>query len=226
MGRPINKRWIDSGPGNQIKIVSWVPGTSDLNGTEGFITSQKGSTTYRVTDFNGASGECQLVDKADGDLLEGEMNIPCVTDAGADRVVKLYNRTIIIGSTGLQEGWTFTVDGGDGLTQLIALLEVAISAQPVDDTSSTGAASYTVTTNALAGEAFQWEVSDDAGATWADATGVIDSVTYTDDTTDTLVLAGVANTTPPISNLYRVIITATNAVPATSDGAATLIFGS
>ena len=72
MGRPLNKRYFGSGvTGHEIKITAKVG--SNATG-DGYIIKQRGSKTFKV-DVAGNVGICKLVDKADNDLLAGEMNI-------------------------------------------------------------------------------------------------------------------------------------------------------
>jgi len=189
---------------------------------EGVIDSGiSGLGTVNVTKLYG--NEAIVADPSDADAYNQDPNVinPTYSGTGGQGALRPSGST-----PGPKMGWTFAVSDVDGLLQLTDAATINITVQPVDDTSAAGAATYTLTTTGLTPTTYQWELSTDAGASWVDATGVIDSVTYTDDTTDTLVLAGVANTVPPIGNLYRVVMTNVGTPDIVSDGAATLIFGS
>jgi len=217
MGRPLNKRYFGNNADDNISARAFVPGGGDDEAA--MILSQSATNEYRVRDINGVEGTCELVFKADAALLEGEMNIPCVTDSGNALCTKLYNRTCRVDNAGPAIGWTFVVDGGDGLVQLIDVVGVIITVQPADSVSSSGGGTFAVTTNGLGGEAFQWEVNLASGAQgagdWQDAVGAIEGVTYTNDTTATLTYAGAAGDDD--GNIYRVTITATDAFGTTSN---------
>jgi len=123
--------------------------------------------------------------------------------------------------------WTITdidVVQWSGAFQFQEVLRIVIFTQPANDTSSSGAASFTLTTGVIVPASYQWEYSTDGGTVWATATGTIGNITYTNDTTATLTLAGV--TAGEDAYQYRVVMTDTNGPDVTSDGAAILTFGS
>ena len=78
MGRPLNKRYFGSGAGNQIKVRAKIGANAE---GDGVIVSQRGSKKFKVT-VGANTGDCFLVDKADGALGANEMSITVLTDAG------------------------------------------------------------------------------------------------------------------------------------------------
>lgn len=95
-------------------------------------------------------------------------------------------------------------------------LNIVIGTQPANDSSATGEAvtfSVAATTVPTGGAlTFAWEVSADAGATYADATGGV----YSGETTATL---AISDNTGLDGNLYRCEISATGAKNVTSTAA-------
>jgi hypothetical protein len=92
---------------------------------------------------------------------------------------------------------------------------ITITQQPTNQTAADGAATFTVAATASNGSAvsFQWELSTDSGATWANVTGA---------TAASLALTGLTETAN--GNQYRAVVSATGATSVPSD-AATLTVG-
>ena len=105
------------------------------------------------------------------------------------------------------------VDGGDyvGVVMDPEVPTINITQQPVNQTSSSGAATFTVAASVSDGSTptFQWEKSDDAGTTWAAVSGAtsasldLTGLTYADDHSDQ----------------YRAVVSATGATSVTSSSA-------
>lgn len=92
---------------------------------------------------------------------------------------------------------------------------ITIGTQPAaSSVTAPEAATFSVAATATqsATIAYAWEVSDDAGDTWASATGGV----YSDEDTDTL---AISDSTGLDAYLYRCVLTATGAATVTSDDA-------
>jgi len=115
MGRPINKRHFGTPDANNQLKVQFHNGTSSV---PGYIVKQKGSLRFLCKDANGDTAICRLVDKDAGDLLEGEMSITAVNDAGDSiRVVKITGRKITA-NDGDSYPWNFSTSNSDGAVQV------------------------------------------------------------------------------------------------------------
>jgi len=115
MGRPLNKRYFGEPTvdGKEIK-VQFNEGTGSKSG---WIVKQKASKRFLVTDGT-VEGICSLVDKASGDLLEGEMSITVKDDAGvAKQVVKIAGRKVTV-DTGESIAWNFDTSTTDGKVEI------------------------------------------------------------------------------------------------------------
>lgn len=211
MGRPLNKRFFGSGAGDQIKVRAKIGANAE---GDGIIVSQRGSKKFKVT-VGANTGDCFLVDKANGALGANEMTITVQTDAGTlVRATKISaHRVSTVAGTSF--AWTFDGSITDGKVE-IAEVETAVSpfitigTQPTDETASEaiGTATFTVVATVTQGATltYQWGVSADEGVTWSALVG---------ETTDTLALTGL--TQADDGTQYRVIVSATGATPVTSD---------
>lgn len=209
MGRPLSKKFFTSGDGSQLGVRAKVIGHAEGAGS---IVNQRGARRFKVN-IGGTIGVCKLVDKANGTLLDGEMTITVVTDAGASkRVTKINNRTAVV--DGVKTPWTFTVSAIDNKVQAGDAVDpttIVISVDPADVTSLT-TATFNVTAAPAAGTytlKYKWQVSTDAGATWATITGET-AASYT-----------IADVTGLDGNKYRVQVSAKGLTTVTS-AAATL----
>jgi hypothetical protein len=216
MGRPLNKRYFGSGPGQQIKVNARV-GSAAVAG--GYIVSQRSTKKFRVN-AAGNIGVCKLVDKADVDLLENEMNITVLTDANTlDRVTKMYNRVAIVNNQKVR--WNFSADLTDGAVQMpdpesgfdvTVAPVISITTHPVTQTISVVGDSATFTVVASVTEnaelTYQWEylVGD---SSWVEISGA---------TSATL---EVTDSSPAYSdgNLFRVVVSADGAIDEVSNEA-------
>lgn len=109
MGRPINKRYFGAptASGNEIK-VQFNDGTGSM---PGYIVNQKGSKRFNCSNAGGTKTKlCTLVDKASGDLLEGEMSIVVDDNGTARQVTKISGRKVTL-DTGSMIPWDFTGTG-------------------------------------------------------------------------------------------------------------------
>jgi hypothetical protein len=212
MGRPINKRYFGSGPGNQIKVRAKIGANAE---GDGFIVRQKGTNKFIVT-VGSNTGVCRIVNKDSGSLDNNEMIINVLTDTGEYvQATKLYNRVAIIeGNTKIK--WNFAADLEDGSVQVLDVEgpTLVITKQPTNKTVVEGAnTTFTVNVTGVptAAISYQWEV-DDGVSGWTTIAGA---------TTKALSLTAV--TLAENTYQYRVVITGTGAVnsPLTS-AAATL----
>jgi hypothetical protein len=115
MGRPLNKRNFGepTPTGNEIK-VQFHNGTGSV---AGWIVKQTGSKRFVCTDGT-ATATCYLVDKASGDLLEGEMSITVLDDtATARQVLKIAGRKVTA-DDGSMYPWTFDDSNTDGAVEM------------------------------------------------------------------------------------------------------------
>jgi hypothetical protein len=106
-----------------------------------------------------------------------------------------------------------SADGVDSVISNAVLLifpVIQITGQPTQQTASGGAASFSVSASKNFGGTlqYQWEVSEDAGSSWAELAG---------QTASTLSLSGLGAAED--ENLYRVVISATGATSVTSSSA-------
>jgi hypothetical protein len=211
MGRPLNKRYFGSGAGDQIKVRAKIGSNAE---GDGVIVSQRGSKKFKVT-VGGNTGDCFLVDKANGSLAANEMTITVLTDAGQlVRATKISaHRVSTVAGTSF--AWTFDGSTTDGKVEIaevetgVAAPVITIGTQPADLTVDEGdPAVFTVVATVTQGltPTYLWEVSTDSGDTWAAAGS----------TTATLTIA---DSTGLDGNQYRVVVSATGATPVTSDAA-------
>jgi hypothetical protein len=192
MGRPINKRYFGSGPGNQIKIRAKIGSNAE---GDGFIVRQKGTNKFIVT-VGDNTGVCRVANKDSGTLEANEMIINVLTDAGIYvQATKLYNRVAIIeGNTKIK--WNFAADLTDGSVQVIDVEgpTLAFSTQPSsltrdlgDQDTGTGFSFTAVATGVPAASiTYTWQLSTDGGSTW---TTINNGGVYSGATTTTLTVA-------------------------------------
>lgn len=206
MGRPINKRYFKSGPGNQIKVRAKIGANAE---GDGFIVRQKGTNKFIVT-VGANTGVCRVVNKNSGSLAANEMIINVLNDAGTYvQATKLYNRVAIVeGNQKIK--WNFAADLTDGSVQVLDVEgpTLVIKTQPASKSVVEGTnTSFTVSVTgvATADITYQWQQND--GVSWSNVSGA---------TTRTLSLTGV--TLAQTGYKYRVIVAATGAAnsPLTS----------
>lgn len=115
MGRPLNKRYF--GPptagGNEIK-VRFHNGTSEV---DGYIVSQRSSKRFRCSDGTNEA-TCLLVDKDEGSLAEGEMNIVVKDDSAVVREITKITAHKVTMDDGNAQGWTFDDSASDGRAEM------------------------------------------------------------------------------------------------------------
>ena len=213
MGRPLNKRNFGADQvGDQLQITADVGGGA---GT-GFIVKQKGSKRYIVS-VNGTEGLCSLVTGAPG---VGEMQITVGLDAGGTTTVaKLYSRVAIL-ADGSKIAWNFSTSTVDGAVGASDAISIDISVQPVNDTTTTGAAGFAIT--AANADTYQWQVRKGSGS-YADVVNSDPNITYTNATTASMTIAGA--TAAEDGWTYRCVMTAVDA-PNVTSATASLTFGS
>jgi len=220
MGRPLNKRYFKTGPGNQLKVRAKIGANAE---GDGFIVTQKSSRRYKVT-VGGNTAVCNLVDKADGTLLANEVSIAVLTDANVVKhVSKLTSRVAVV--DGAKVKWNFDTSLNDGAVMpadadaaAVAPVVITISVDPLSaSVTAPAAASFSVTAGIATGYTlkYRWQISADAGATWTNlsSTGV-----YTGATGAAL---AISNSTGLNTMQYRCAVSATG-VTTVNSAAATL----
>jgi hypothetical protein len=217
MGRPLNKRYFGSGAGDQIKVRAKIGSNAE---GDGIIVSQRGSKKFKVT-VGGNTGDCFLVDKANGSLAANEMTITVLTDAGTlVRATKISAHRVST-TAGTSFAWTFDGSTTDGKVEMpevetgVAAPVITISVQPQDLTVDEGQSSvFTVTAAVTQGGTltYQWFINDTVE--WLEVTN---GGLYSGATTNTLTI----NPTPDTLTGYqvRVVVSSTGATPVTSDAA-------
>ena len=88
---------------------------------------------------------------------------------------------------------------------------ITISAQPTNQTASSGSATFSVTASVTLGGSltYQWQKSDNAGSTWADVSGA---------TSSSIALSSLTNGADN-SDQYRVVVSSSGATSVTSSAA-------
>ena len=210
MGRPLNKRYFGSGAGDQIKVRAKIGANAE---GDGVIVSQRGTRKFKVT-VGANTGDCFLVDKADGALGANEMSISVQTDGGVIRRATKISAHRVTTADG-QFAWTFDGSISDGKVEIDEVETsvspfITITVQPSNQSVTEPAAatfSVTATVTESATLTYLWQVSTDAGATWAAAGSTASSLTI-----DPTAVAD-------DGNLYRVVVSATGATSVTSNAA-------
>lgn len=208
MGRPVNKRYFGSGPGNQIKVRAKVGANAE---GDGFIVKQKGTKRFVVT-VGANTGTCKLVNKDTGSLGANEMIINVINDSGQIvQVTKLFNRVAIIEDS-VKVRWNFEANLSDGSIQIIDVEgpELVFSTQPdnvtfdLDDQETGPGFALTAIATGVASSAitYAWELSTDGGDNWST---ISNGGVYSTATTSTL---NVASTSYAWDGyLYRAVAT-------------------
>lgn len=208
MGRPLNKRFFGSGAGNQIKVRAKI-GTNAEG--DGVIVSQRGSKKFKVT-VGENTGDCFLVDKANGELAANEMSITVLTDTGT--LVRASKITAHRVSTvaGTSYAWNFDESALDGKVEMpevetgVAAPVITITSQPVDISVVEGqTASFSVVAAVTQGVTATYQWQENLADTWTNVSG---------GTAATLSLTGLTVTDD--GREFRVIVSATGATPVTS----------
>lgn len=202
MGRPIKKKYMGSGAGNQIKVRAKIGAAAE---GDGFLVAQKGANRFRVN-VGGTVGICQLVAKPAGTLLDNEMSITVLNDANQlIQVKKLRNRTVI-DANNESYPWSFAATMTDNAAQ-IPDVEAAIPAPIVfqivtQPTNASVVAPNTKTFTVVASNTYndamtyQWQKQSAGGTKWVNIAGATAS-SFTTDATD-VAISGTS---------YRVLVT-------------------
>jgi len=213
MGRPLNKRFMGSGSGNQIRVTAKLPAQDEA---QGFLVSQRGTTKFKVN-INGTEGICTLVNKNAGSLSDNEMIIDVINDASATvQVTKIFNRTAITEGN-VKSKWNFDVNLSDTAVQALdaVIATLTINTQPLPDTSASGVAQFIVAASIDPSGTvlFQWE--EDTGSGFVALTDTtVGNVTYVGSNLATLDLTGV--TAAEDTWDYRCVVSAVETAPVTS----------
>lgn len=159
MGRPLNKRFMGSGAGNQIKVHFKLDGTE----YDGYLVRQRSTKRFVVSDGT-HTGICSLVNKNKGELDDNEMLVEAVTDEGIlVQATKLHNRTFITEGN-IRVKWGFDAESlTDGVADVADvegsnLLTITIDTQPVDQLAIVAGedATFTVEASGVGDLAYQW----------------------------------------------------------------------
>ena len=218
MGRPLNKRYFGSGTGNQIKVRAKIGANTE---GDGVIVSQRGSKKFKVT-VGSNTGDCFLVDKANGALGANEMTITVITDAGtAVRATKISAHRVST-TAGTSFAWTFTPSEEDNKVQVVeeAGPTITITAQPGDlEVIGGDPATFSVNITGVAESSvtYAWEFLEPGGdwesAVTAWATGATTATLTIPDTSVNLGTAAYDLN----GYQFRVVVSATGATSVTSD---------
>ena len=196
-------------------------------------TAPKAVAEYVLRGGDTAVGELLFVDATEAGLDEnksrglsgpGWWNYRSYTDhAGSTR-----HKAECIAALSVAAG-TSGDDADDTLVADVAS-SVSITAQPAAATTSSGAATFTLstsTTGTPGALAYVWQRQTATGKRWVNITASLDTgVTYANFTTATLGLSGITDATLD-GYKYRVKITSAGGTEeVVSDGAATITFGS
>jgi hypothetical protein len=163
MGRPLNKRFFGSGTGNQIKVRAKIGANAE---GDGVIVSQRGSKKFKVT-VGADTGDCFIVDKANGALAANEMTISVITDDGVlRRVTKIAAHRVSANSTSY--AWNFDASETDGAAQAIDVEgpTIVILSQPASLTvaeNNPAVFSVNITGVAESNTTYQWQYNDGNG---------------------------------------------------------------
>lgn len=220
MGRPLNKKYFSTGPGNQIAIRAKI-GTNAEGA--GFIVKQVGSSRYIAT-VGANTGVVTLVDKANGALAAGEATITMVSGTGVSRRVRKMtsHRASFFGGAAGQWSFAATTDADtyqvadetDGFEATIT-----ITSQPANSTvTAPAAATFTVAATrspATGTLAYQWQRSTNGGTSY---TNITNGGVYSGATTATL---SISDSTGLTGNRFRAVVSLTgaDATPVNSTGA-------
>lgn len=120
MGRPIDKLFL--GP-TGVNAAPTIPVRADIGGTdfEGYILSQKGSKTFRVSNDAGTVvGEATLVNKITGHNA-GECSIVGLTGAGVAVAIQKITAHKAVDYSGTVYSWATADDSSESLLRLTAL---------------------------------------------------------------------------------------------------------
>ena len=120
MGRPINKRFLGL---TGVDALPTIPIRADIGGTdfEGFIVSQKGSKTFRVSNDGGSVvGEAILVNKITAHDA-GEMSIVGLNAAGEAKAISKITANKAVDFNGVIYSWAVEDDSAESMLRLTAL---------------------------------------------------------------------------------------------------------
>lgn len=113
MGRPLNKKLFGANALPNIK-VHFNDGTS---GVVGFIVKQTGSKKFVCQSAASVKATCHLVDKAQANLLVGEMSMTVKLDNGTTgHITKISAHKVTV--NGVSYPWSFSASTTDGDAQV------------------------------------------------------------------------------------------------------------
>ena len=104
MGRPLNKRFFSTGPGNQLKITAKIGSAAE---GDGFIVKQTGSSRYMAT-VGADTGIVYLVDGVVGSLGDNEAVILLKDAAGDLKTVRKLMTHMAYFFDGTSAPWSFS----------------------------------------------------------------------------------------------------------------------
>jgi len=120
MGRPIDKLFL--GP-TGVDAAPTIPIRADIDGTdfEGYILSQKGSKTFKVSnDGNTVQGECTLVNKITAHD-DGEMSIVGLTTGAEAKAIQKITAHRAVDYDGVVYSWAVEDDSAESMLRLTAI---------------------------------------------------------------------------------------------------------
>jgi len=111
MGRPLNIRRLAGNiteGGKQLAVRAKIT----TNHRSASLIQQKNSTSFKVLDSSGQSGVCTLVNKANNDLLAGEMTLSVTPAVGpVFRAARITNK-FVWDFSGNRHRWSFNPVSG------------------------------------------------------------------------------------------------------------------
>jgi hypothetical protein len=103
MGRPLNKKFFGTGAGDHFVVLAKI-GSGAVATAE--IVKQTGTKRF-IVKAGSETGVCYLVDKADADLLAGEMVIQSVDVDGDKQNVKVIKGHTAVLADDSRVAWKF-----------------------------------------------------------------------------------------------------------------------
>lgn len=106
MGRPLNIRRLagDVSQGGKQLVARAKISTNHRSAS---IVKQKNSTSFKVLDSSGETGVCKLVNKANKDLLAGEMTISVTPATGPAFYAARITNKFVWNFDGQRSRWSF-----------------------------------------------------------------------------------------------------------------------
>lgn len=206
MGRPLSKRVLKPGVGNQIAVRAKIGSASE---DFGFIIRQRTANSFEVN-VAGNIGVCTLVNKLFG-LAAGEMMIPVADDEGNTQIVSKISAHMVTTFSGARLPWTFDTSGVDGRLAASVLIDGSSTmVGPQNQTVTAGApAVFTAKVASYAASELEptWQISTDGLQTWTNiTTGVFSAIAFEGLTVINTSLTINPTTEDMDGNVYRLLM--------------------